>query len=201
MDMYAGWRAASGEAKGSRGCSEAYTPLTYPPIGARMGTRLSFVEARRARQIGSPVRHYGGVSKRQPSPGSVIQVPLPDGRFAYGRVYRDATVCFYRYAARLPGEPPIGLRDFAFCVGVYDDVAAGWEVVGVDGFSPGEDNGWPPASGVKDPISGSWRVYHRGVMRAATEDEARGLEPAAVWDEHHLLPRLAEELPRADRSA
>jgi len=158
-----------------------------------MGARLSFVEARRARQIGSSVRHYGAVPKRQPSPGSVIQVPLPDGRFAYGRVYRDATVCFYRYVTRLPGEPPIGLRDFAFCVGVYDDVAASWEVVGVDGFSPDEDNGWPPASGVKDPISGSWQVYHRGVMRAATEDEARDLEPAAVWDRHHILPRLAAE--------
>jgi len=134
------------------------------------------------------------VSKRRPPPGSVIQVPLPDGRFAYGRVYRDAAVCFYRYATTLPGEPPIGLRNFAFCVGVYDDVVASWEVVGVDGFSPEEDNGWPPASGVRDPISGAWRVYHRGAMRAATEDEARDLEPAAVWDEGHLLPRLAEGL-------
>jgi len=140
------------------------------------------------------VRHYGAVSKRRPPPGSVIQVPLPDGRFAYGRVYRDAAVCFYRYATTLPGEPPIGLRNFAFCVGVYDDVVASWEVVGVDGFSPEEDNGWPPASGVRDPISGAWRVYHRGAMRAATEDEARDLEPAAVWDEGHLLPRLAEGL-------
>ena len=80
------------------------------------------------------VRHYGAVSKRRPPPGSVIQLPLPDGRFAYGRVYRDAAVCFYRYATRLPSEPPIGLRNFAFCVGVYDDVVASWEVVGVDGF-------------------------------------------------------------------
>jgi hypothetical protein len=109
-------------------------------------------------------------------------------------VYRDATVCFYRCATRLPGEPPIGLRDFAFCVGVYDDVVAGWEVVGVDSFSPDEDSGWPPASGVKDPISGAWRIYHHGAMREATEQEARDLEPAAVWDEHHVLPRLVEGL-------
>jgi hypothetical protein len=31
---------------------------------------------------------------------------------------------FYRYATRLPGEPPLGLRDFAFSVGIYDDVVA-----------------------------------------------------------------------------
>jgi hypothetical protein len=110
-------------------------------------------------------------------------------------VYRDATLCFYRHVTRLPGEPPIGLRDFAFCVGVYDDVVTSWEVVGVDSFSPDEDSGWPPPSGVNDLISGAWRIYHHGAMRAATEDEARDLEPAAVWDEHHLLPRLAEELP------
>ncbi len=146
------------------------------------------------KQIRSSVRHYGAVLNHRPWPGSVLQVPLPDGRFAYGPVYRDATVCFYRYATRLPGEPPLGLRDFAFCVGVYDDVVACWEVVGVDGFSPDEDNGWPPASGVKDPISGSWRIYHRGAMRAAAEDEARDLETAAVWGERHLLPRLAEVL-------
>ncbi len=39
--------------------------------------------------------------------------------------------------------------------------------------------------------------YRRGAMRAATEGEARDLEPAAVWDELHLLPRLAEGLPES----
>lgn len=73
-------------------------------------------------------------------------------------------------------------------------MVASWQVVGVDMFSADEDSGWPPASRVKDPISRSWRIYHHGAMRAATEDEARDLEPAAVWDEHHLLPRLAEGL-------
>jgi hypothetical protein len=171
-------------------------PEAHSPRGPRPRQRLPCTRdtSRRLRQIRSSVRHYGAVSKRRPSPGPVIQVPLPDGRYAYGRVYRDATVCFYRCATRLPGEPPLGLRDFAFCVGVYDDVIASWEVVGVDGFSPDEDNGWPPASGVKDPISGSWQIYHRGAMRAAGEDEARDLEPAAVWDERHLLPRLAKGL-------
>jgi len=96
-------------------------------------------------------------------------------RFAYGRVYRDAAVCFYRYATRLPSEPPIGLRDFAFCVGVYDDVVASWEVVGVDGFSPEEDNGWPPASGVRHPISGSWRIYHHGANEGS--DRRRSPRP------------------------
>ncbi|MFC8597339.1 Imm26 family immunity protein [Isoptericola sp. NPDC057191] len=31
-----------------------------------------------------------------PEPGTVIQIALPDGRYAYGRVLRDASVAFYR---------------------------------------------------------------------------------------------------------
>jgi hypothetical protein len=123
-----------------------------------------------------------------------LQVPLPDGRFAYGRVYRDAAVAFYRKASPGPGQPPLGDREFAFCVGVYRDVVLRWERGGLDPFTEDEDEGWPPPSAIHDVISGEWRLYHRGEMRPATADEAEGLEPAAVWDEQHLLPKLAENV-------
>ena len=128
---------------------------------------------------------------RKPKPGLVVQVPLPDGRFAYGRIYRDATVCFYRQASRTPGQPPIGSRDFAFCIGVYDDVVARWERVGADPFDS-DDTAWPPAKSIQDPITGRWSVYEHGVIRPAEASEAEPLERASAWDEHHLLPRLAE---------
>jgi len=105
-------------------------------------------------------------------------------------VHRDATVAFYRKASMQPGQPPIGSRDFAFCVGIYRDVVLRWERVGLDPFTEEEGDGWPPPNAVHDPISSEWRVYHRGEMRAATADEAATLEPAAVWDEQHVLPRL-----------
>ncbi len=126
-----------------------------------------------------------------------MQVPLSDGRFAYGRVYRDASIAFYRKASPGPGHPPLGDRDFAFCVGVYRDVVLRWERVGRDPFTEDEDEGWPPPSAIQDVISGEWRIYHRGEMRAATADEAEGLEPAAVWDGQHVLPRLAENVSSA----
>ena len=120
-------------------------------------------------------------------------MPLPDGRFAYGRVYRDATVCFYRRGSVTPGLPPIGSRDFAFCVGVYDDVVASWERVGSDPFDSHE-LAWPPASSIQDPITGRWSVYERGAIRPADGNQAESLEPAAAWDEHHLIPRLGESI-------
>ena len=123
----------------------------------------------------------------------MVQIPLPDGRFAYGRVYGDATVCFYRRTSMEPGQPPIGSRDFAFCVGVYEDVLARWERVGADPFDSDTET-WPPPTAILDPISGSWSIYERGAIRPADAADAESLERAAVWDEHHLLPRLAETL-------
>jgi hypothetical protein len=52
--------------------------------------------------------------------GDVIEVALPRGRFAYGRIYRDASIGFYRARTGEPAQPPIGSRDFAFFVGVDD---------------------------------------------------------------------------------
>jgi hypothetical protein len=128
---------------------------------------------------------------RKPTPGQVVQIPLDDGRFAYGRVDRDATVRFYRQVSSVPGRPPVGSRDFAFCVGVYGDVLAGWECVGTDPFDS-DDAAWPPASSIQDPITSRWSVYERGSIRPAEAREAEPMESAAVWDERHLLPRLAE---------
>ncbi len=124
-------------------------------------------------------------------------VPLPDGRYAFGRVMRDAAVCFYRESTVMPGQPPIGRRDFAFCVGVRQAVVDRWEVVGSDPFDDSEDDGWPPPMSVQDPLaSDRWSVYSHGAIAPSTWADAQALEPAAVWDEVHLLPRLTEELDR-----
>jgi hypothetical protein len=88
-----------------------------------------------------------------------------------------------------PGCPPVGDRDFEFVVGVYEDVVRSHAVVGYDAVSAEEDD-WPPPRRIIDPIDGSFTIYHRGEMRPATEAECRGLETAAVWDEHHLMERL-----------
>ena len=114
----------------------------------------------------------------KPKPGVVVQIPLPDGRYAYGRVYRDATVCFYRQSSRSPGQPPIGSTDFAFCVGVYDAVLNQWERVGSAPFES-DDAAWPPPTAILDPITKAWSIYEGGEIRPAEAAEAEPLERAA----------------------
>lgn len=60
--------------------------------------------------------------RRRPSVGTVLEFPLPNGQFVYGRCLRDGAVAFYRTRSTQPGHPPIGERDYEFVVGVYDDV-------------------------------------------------------------------------------
>lgn len=116
--------------------------------------------------------------------------------FAYGRLYKDASIAIYRTTSTAPGRPPIGERDFQFVVGIYDDIpgSASCPVVGVDPFGDDEDP-WPPPCRVVDPIAGTTRIYHRGEIRpVAAGDEPDRLEKAAVWDLPHIVSRFAEPL-------
>lgn len=78
-------------------------------------------------------------SKRKrirPKVGDIFQIPLPDGRFAYGKVFWDASVGIYRKVFDEPTEPPIRSR-FAFIVGLYDDILKSgvWPIVGHEPFA------------------------------------------------------------------
>jgi hypothetical protein len=126
----------------------------------------------------------------RPKVGDIFQIPLPDGRFAYGKVFWDASVGIYRKIFNEPTEPPIGTK-FAFIVGLYDDIlkSGAWPIVGHEPFPSGEDI-WPPPAYIEDIISGEYSIYHKGEIRPSTKEECRGLEEAAVWDAHHVVDRI-----------
>jgi len=126
-------------------------------------------------------------------PGTVIQIDLGNGRFAYGRLFRDASIGIYRDTSASPRNAPIGSRDYRFIVGISDRALrdAAVEVVGSDAFVDEDD--WPPPLSVTDPITRTIRIYHRGVIRDAHEDEIPtlgDLEPAAVWDLQQIVDRI-----------
>lgn len=124
-------------------------------------------------------------------PGDVFEIPLPDGRFAYGRVYDDAGVAIYKVVFTESGSPPIGTREFLFHVGLYRDVlkSGEWPVVGKDPFVNGESS-WPPPKFILDKIGGGYSIYHKGEIRPSSKEECSGLEEAAVWDSHHIIARI-----------
>ena len=124
-------------------------------------------------------------------PRDVFQIPLPDGRFAYGRVYDDASIGIYSTTTDEPLHPPIGSRSYLFFVGLYSDILEKgfWQIIGHDAFAPDESS-WPPPYFVRDIISGDYQIYHRGEMRPAKPEEVEGLEEAAVYDSQHIVQRI-----------
>jgi len=117
-----------------------------------------------------------------PRVGDIFEIPLPNGRFAYGKVFRDASVGIYETVSDTPMRPPIQSA-FAFVVGLYEYILADgiWSIVGQEPFES-TDAEWPPPYFIKDPISGDYSRYHKGVITESSETECRGLEQAAVWD-------------------
>jgi hypothetical protein len=127
--------------------------------------------------------------------GNVFQIALPNGKYAYGRIYNDAAVGIYRAVSDGPFMPPIGSRDFLFNVGMYDDVLKSGEcpIVGHDEFTNGESE-WPPPHYIKDIITGEFSIYYKGKIRKSSKNECDGLEETAVWGLEHIIPRIMQEL-------
>jgi hypothetical protein len=134
------------------------------------------------------------MAPKRPRVGDVVQIALPNGRYAYGRVLRDASIAIYRQTTTSPAQPPLGSREYQFVVGVYEDVlqSGSCPVVGHDPSRDGDDE-WPPASFIRDPISGDVSLYHKGIITPAAEDEVSGLERASVWDLNHIVDRITGE--------
>jgi hypothetical protein len=129
--------------------------------------------------------------KARPRPGAVVQIALPNGKYAYGRIYEDAGIGIYRQLSDVPKKPPLGSHDFQFIVGVYNDVLTSGKclIIGEDPFIKGEDP-WPPPRSIIDPISGACSIYHHGKIRSALPEECDGLEIAAVWHLDHIVDRI-----------
>ncbi len=127
--------------------------------------------------------------------GDVFQISLPNGKYAYGRVYKDASVGIYRQVTDEPRQPPIGSRDFLFYVGLYQDVlkSGKWPIIGHDKFENSE-SAWPPPYCIKDILSGEYEIYHKGAIKKSTAEDCRDLEEAAVWDSPHIVDRIMKEL-------
>lgn len=107
------------------------------------------------------------MSRSGPQVGDVIQVALSTGRYAYGRVLRDASVAFYSETTAEPGLPPIGSRDYQFVVGVYDDVPGSDGPVAPVPLSPGSPLCEPTPAESRRPAGGHRTLEMPGTRVAA----------------------------------
>jgi hypothetical protein len=130
------------------------------------------------------------------SPGDVVAVPLPNGQFAHGRIYRNAIGIYQGLCDGL--RPVEGFKDARpkrfFC---YMSMHGGgrylkdWRFIGNVPFTLEEDTYAPPMH-VRDNfgLSGT-RIYHRGTFRG-------GLQHPLDTTMNHTRP---EALPSLGRSA
>ncbi|HJX26865.1 MAG TPA: Imm26 family immunity protein [Thermoanaerobaculia bacterium] len=135
------------------------------------------------------------MKKQRVRPGHILEIPLPNGLFAYGKVHREDSIGVYDLVTSTRPQLPI-LVPFRFHVFTHIALlnSGKWPRIGREGFSTPEDE-WPPPASVYDLISGGWSVYHHGEMRPSTREEAGSLETAQVWYEDHIIGRILEEMP------
>ncbi|WP_138419646.1 Imm26 family immunity protein [Aquibacillus sediminis] len=130
-----------------------------------------------------------GKRRRRLKIGDVYAIPLPNEKYAFGKVFKDAGFGIYEHIGDSIDDLP-DKEEYQFNVGVYKDVLTSgkWEVVDNRPFSNEET--FPPPKYIRDTISGEFSIYYKGEIRKSNKAECEGLEAAAVWDEHHLIERI-----------
>jgi hypothetical protein len=96
--------------------------------------------------------------------GDIFRIDLPNGRFAFGCVLRDASVGIYRGTYARP-DFPAGMETvrFAFVTGIYSDILPSGvcPVVGHREFAAVDDE-WPPPTCMLGGVGGQAAIYYKG---------------------------------------
>lgn len=127
--------------------------------------------------------------------GDIIAIPLGDGHYGYGRVYRDASIgIFDMVSQEIKTLDDVMAHSIVFWNGFFEtEVRNGnWLIIGCVVFRDNEDP-WAPPQYIEDVLSpGKYQIYHRGKLRSATKAEVNGLEPQAIVGPQILVQRIRE---------
>lgn len=130
------------------------------------------------------------VRKRRLKLGDIYEIPLPNGKNAYGRLYKEYTLAIYNGRYLNVDELP-EIEDYQFFVGVYKDLLQDgvWRIVSNRKFDSSDD-AWAPPQCVIDSITGKGALYYKGEIKPCSYEECKELEIVAAWDRNHLIDRL-----------
>lgn len=120
--------------------------------------------------------------------GDICRLKLPNGLYAFGRVFKDAAIGVYSQLSDDDSYVPID-DEYMFIVGIYNSSLRQWEKVGHKDFTS-EEESWPPPEYTVDPITKRYSIYYKGVFTLSSYDECKGLEEAAVWENSHIIDRI-----------
>lgn len=121
--------------------------------------------------------------------GNIYEIPLPNGKKAYARLFKEYTIAIYNGFYNDYSEVPFDESYFRF-IGVYKDVLTDgkWKIVGSRPFNS-EDEAWAPPQVVVN-AAGKERIYYRGEIKECSFEECKNLEVAAAWDRRHVVDML-----------
>lgn len=130
-------------------------------------------------------------SKKRLRLGDIYEIQLPNGKKAYGRLYKECVLAIYEKicdndVSELPEE-----NEYRFFVGVYKNLLQDgvWKVVANRKFASDED-AWAPPQCVVDAITKIGSLYYKGEIIPCTYEECKDLEVVSAWDRHHVIDRI-----------
>jgi len=127
-------------------------------------------------------------------PGTFLKIPLGDGSFSYGRVLEAPYTAFYDYRTTDPDTDleRIASKAILFKIVVRDSSLQRWKPIG---WRELETHLAQPVVAFTQDIGDFRRCTifdTAGNEREAQPQECVGLEPAVVWEEHHVEERLLD---------
>ena len=128
--------------------------------------------------------------KRRLKLGDIYEIPLSDGKNAYGRLYKECTLAIYKERGNDISELQL-IDEYQNFLAVYKDLLQDgeWKVVGNIRFCS-EEEAWPPPKCVIDAITKIGSLYYKGEIKPCSYEECKDLEIAAVWDRQHVVEHL-----------
>ena len=125
--------------------------------------------------------------------GDLYAIKLPDGKYAFGRVMKDAGLAIYKKIEDSTDSLP-SAEEYMFIISVFDYVfkEKEWSYIKNIPFQ-NEDESWPPKRSVYDVISNSYSIYFKGEFCPSTEEECMDLEIGKVWDSNTLIDRIMDD--------
>lgn len=135
-----------------------------------------------------------GKKKQKYTLGSIVAIPLPNGQYAYAKVFKNYDLGIYKLLTKQI-EPPekVKKNPIAFFRSTTDIaiVSGEWPVIGEEPFID-DDSAWgPPIAFEVIPDLGvgldNPRIKHMGKVRKATMKELKGLDREVFAQRPDLL--------------
>lgn len=130
------------------------------------------------------------IKKKRLKLGDVYEIGLPDGKRAYGRLYKECTLAIYEKICNDISELPEE-NNYRFFVGVYKDLLQDgvWPIVANRKFNSDEES-WAPPQCIVDAITKKGSLYYKGEVISCSYEECKDLEVVAAWDREHVIDRI-----------